>query len=1105
MSVRPHSPAVRAALVALLCFAHAPAAAQEPTRLLRQPTLSDSHIAFTYGADLWTVPRSGGVATRVTSTPAVESDPHFSPDGRWIAFSSNRSGSTAVYVVPTEGGAPTRLTWYPAAAFARGWTRDGSRVLYSSGRGTAPTSYERLWTVTATGGPSELVPAPWGFDGDYAPDGRRMIVDRMSRWDVEWRSYRGGQNTPLVILDVGDLSEVRLPNEERTTDIQPLWMGDKIYFLSDRDWAMNVWSYDPATEALARLTRFDDAEAKWLSGRDGTLALEQDGYIHLLDAESGALSRVDITVRGDFPWAETRWEDVTPRATNASLSPTGQRVLVEARGEVFTAPVENGDSRNLTRSSGVADRLPVWSPDGGHIAWFSDDGSGYELVIADQMGADEPRRIDIGESVMAWDASWSPDGRSIAFVDDDVRVRVVDVESGTIRTADAGGSNLERGAMSLVWSPDSKWLAYSKTFSNMFSRIVAWSAETGVATALTDPMAHALAPAWDRAGRYLYFVASTNYALSSGWANTSSIGESTTFTPYLMVLRADDETPFLPQSDEEEVTEGNGGDESARGGAGSADEGGRDEGDGDESGDDADDDDDDSVRIDFDGIERRILALPMPAAGYRATYAGPAGTVFIANGATLHKFSVDDREASVFTEGVFSVAISADAQKMLFRRGSNWHVVGTERAPEGNAGRVELALRTQLDRHAEWRQMFAEAWHYERDFFYDPGMHGNDWNAVRRRYEPLVPWVQHRSDLNYVLDQVNGELSVGHSFVFGGDLPAVDTVRVGLLGADLEPDEGRWRISRIYTFESWNPNLAAPLDRAGMRVGEGTYLVGVDGIELTAADDPYRLFDGTAGRQTVLHLNDAPTFEGSWTETVEPIRSEAGLRQRGWVEDNRRRVDELSGGRLGYAWIPNTGGPGTTSFDRYVFAQQDKEGLVIDERFNGGGNLDDYMVDYMTRSLRASITNEVPNGEPIRLPQGILGPKALLINELAGSGGDYFPWAFRQQNVGPLIGARTWGGLVKSSVHYSLIDGGALTAPDNAVFDPVDNVWVAENEGVPPDIEVLIDAASVAEGRDVQLERAVEEVLRLLAEQPTPGVRPPPFPTPSRRPGGGGE
>ena len=1035
----------------------------------------------------------GGEARRITSTPAVESDPHLSPDGRWIAFTSNRSGTPAVYVVSVQGGQPERLTWYPAQTAVRGWTPDGSRVLYSSTRGTAPTGYERLWTVSREGGPSTLLPAPWGHRGSFSRDGRRIVVDRMSRWDEEWRSYRGGQNTPLSILDLGDLEETWLPNE-RTTDLHPVWMGDRIFFLSDRDWAMNVWSFHIPSGDLEQITEFRDADVKWMTGGAGMLVFEHDGYLHTLDPQTGSSESLTITVRGDFPWAEPRWEDVSGSVASASLSPTGQRVVMEARGEVFTVPVENGPVRNLSASSAAADRSPLWSPDGREIAWFSDDGSGYTLLFGPQDGMGDVRSVSIGESKMAWGATWSPDGDYIAFVDDDSRVRVVDVEEGRIRTVDVGGTNFERTSMGPTWSPDSKWLAYAKTFPNNFRRIVVWSVGQERTFTLTDPLADAFSPSWDRSGRYMYFLASTDLALGSGWANTSSITSDPTYGAYLMVLRADDETPFPPESDEAKV------ESEEEEGQEETEEAGGDEGSGAES--------DNVVRVDVEGIQRRVLALPMPVARYQGTLSGPEGTVFIAErppdafAVTLHKFSVESREADVFSRNVGSASVSADGSKILLRSGRNWQVVGTGRPPEPSDGRLDFELRTYLDRQAEWAQMFDEAWHYEKDFFYDPGLHGADWDAVRDRYRPLVSYIRHRADLNYVLDKMNGELSVGHSFVFGGDFPAVDTSRVGLLGADFEAANGGWRIDRIYTSESWNPGLRAPLDVPGLNVEAGHYLVGVEGVELTASDDPYRLLDGTAGRQTVLHVNDRPGMEGHWTVTVEPIRSESALRQRAWVEDNRRRVDELSGGRLAYVWVPNTGGGGFVSFNRYFFAQQDKEGAVIDERFNGGGNLDDYMVDLMTRSLRGAITNEAEGGAPFKLPAGILGPKVLLINELAGSGGDYFPWAFRQQEAGPLIGMRTWGGLVRSSVHNSLIDGGALTSPDNAVFDPINNRYVAENEGVPPDIEVQIDARSVAEGRDPQLERGVQEALRLLESADTRAVTKPPFPRPARRPGG---
>ena len=502
---------------------------------------------------------------------------------------------------------------------------------------------------------------------------------------------------------------------------------------------------------------------------------------------------------------------------------------------------------------------------------------------------------------------------------------------------------------------------------------------------------------------------------------------------------------------------------------------------------------------------------------YYATAAGPEGTLFLAQrrkdspGGLLKKFTLKEREAKEFASGLREFSVSGDGKMILVRTMQGWTVAKTGGASTKGGESLKPQLKMKLDRLAEWKQMFEEAWRYERDYFYDPGMHGRDWQQVYERYAPLVEHVRHRADLSYILDQVNGELSVGHSFVFGGDMPETETSQVGLLGADLSVENGRWRVQRIYTTESWNPRLSSPLDRPGLEVSEGTYLVGINGRELTAADNPYEYLDGTAGRQTILHLSDDPQFDGHREETVVPIRSEYALRQRGWVEDNRRRVDELSDGKLAYVWVPNTSGSGFVNFNRYFFAQQDKLGAVIDERFNGGGLLDDYMVDLMTRQPRAAITNEVKDGKSFLLPAGILGPKVLLINERAGSGGDFFPWVFRQQQAGPLIGATTWGGLVKSSVHYGLVDGGALTAPDNAVFDPVKGEYIGENVGIAPDIPVRQDAQALSAGRDPQLERGVAELLKMLEgkkeldlgrpEYPRPALTPRP-PLPGR--GGGG-
>lgn len=1057
-----------------------PLAAQ--TRLLRQPSVSAREIVFTYASDVWIVERSGGTARRLTSTPAVESSPAFSPDGQWIAFTSNRSGVPQVYVVSREGGDPQRLTWYPSASVVRGWTPDGNAVLYASGREAAPTNFMRLWTVPRNGGPSTLLPAPWGFNGALSPDGRRLAVDRMTRWDGEWRNYRGGQNTALSILDLRTLDEIKLPNE-RTTDVNPVWLGNTMYFISDRDWAMNVWSYDPGTRALAQVTRSRDGDIKHLSAGPDRLVYELDGDIHLLDPATARSEKVNITVRGDFPWTVARWEDVSSQVTAATLSKTGQRILVEARSEVWTVPAEHGDARNLSQSSGAADRSAAWSPDGKQVAWFTSDGGDYAMVIGNADGTGTPRRVSIAPSKMGWSTTWSPDGKSIAFIDDDARIRVYDVAAGTGRTIDINGNVIDHlffGQFPLEWSPDSKFLAYNKIFPNQFHRIVVWSAEKNEAAPVTDALADAVRPAWDRDGRHLYFLASTNLALGAGWLNMTSALAAPTYAPYVMVLRNDDPTPFGPRSSEEPAPP------TPRPDTGAV-----------------------SVRIDFSGIERRILSLPMPARAYTTVQAGPRGSVFIGEsvpneqGIVLHKFVLREREASVFIRGVNQVSVSGDGAKILLRTGPNWRIVPTATAPTGTNGRVTVALRMELDRLAEWRQMFDESWRFSKEFFYDPGMHGNDWNAVRNRYRPLVEHVRHRSDLNYLLDMVNGELSVGHSFVGGGNLPAVDTSRVGLLGADLVRDGGRWRIRRIYTSESWNPGLSAPLSQPGLRAKEGDYILAVNGENLTASDDPFRVFDGTQGRQTTMQFSVRANGSEPWTETIVPIQNENALRTRAWVEDNRRRVDSLSNGRVAYIWVPNTGDGGFTSFNRYFFAQQDKAGAVIDERFNGGGTADDYMVDITARVRRSGFTNEAEGGRPTQMPQGITGPKVMLINELAGSGGDYFPWSFRLLKVGPLIGMRTWGGLVANASPYLLIDGGRVTTPFPALFDPATNQWIAENEGVPPDIEVYNDAKAVAAGRDPQLERAVAETLRRIQEANVRPLTPPPFPRPYRRPGGG--
>lgn len=1058
-------------------------AAQTPeTLLLEQPDMNKTHITFIYGGDVWLVKIGEQNASRITSTSAVESNPHFSPDGKQIAFTSNRTGDPSVYVVSINGGDPLRLTYHPAGSFVRGWSNDGSFIYYASARESAPVGHHKLWKVDATGGPETQLTTQWATDAKYSPDGNSMVVDRIRRWDKEWRVYRGGQNTPISILNMNNLSETLLPNDQ-TTDVNPLWIDDKIYFLSDRDSTMNLWSYTINSKELNQLTKFRGSDIKSMASNSTQIVYERDGAFHLFELSSKQSQQLSITVTGDFPWAQKTWEDVSNFAQSVSLSSSGKRAIMQSRGEIFTVPTEHGDARNITNSSGVADRRPIWSPLGDKIAWFTDEGGkGYVLRMASQDGMSDIEDISIGESKLGWEPTWSPDGKYIAFNDDDVRLRLLNLETKKIETIDIGGVNLERGDMGLVWSPDSKWLAYSKTSPNNFKRIYIWSVESKKSTAVTNEMAHSHSPAWDLDKKHLYFISSTNIALGSGWANTSSMMADPEFTCYVINLRKDDSSPFDLRSDEEEVKK---------------------EEENEEKGDEDKEKEEDLVQIDFDGIEFRTIPVPMETRYYGKVISGPEGSFFIteyfdnSRGATVHKFSLKDRESKIFTEGASQFTVSANGEKAIARIGSSWQVFDAN-AGEGKGENLNVKLNMHLDRQAEWKQIFEEAWRYQRDYFYDPSMHGRNWERVYARYAPLVPHIKHRSSLNHILDQMNGELSVGHSFVSGGDFPETDNYPTGLLGADLITDKGRWKIDRIFNTESWNPDLSSPLSKPGMKIETGYYIVGINGKELKAQDNIFEALQGTSGVQTVLNINSAPRFEGAWSEIVKPTHSENSLRQRTWIEDNRRKVDELSGGKLAYVWVPNTGGPGFRYFNRYLFAQQDKLGAVIDERFNGGGLLDDYMVDLLTRELRAAITNETPNGTAFKLPAGIHGPKVLLVNELAGSGGDYFPWVFRHQKAGKLIGQTTWGGLVKSSTHYLFIDGGRMTAPDNAVFDPIEKEWIGENKGIAPDIEVRQDAKSLSQGKDPQLERAVQELLKQLEGVEKVDMTPPPYSKPAK-------
>ncbi len=1038
------------------------------TRLLREPTISQDHIAFVYANDLWLADRDGGNATRLTSARGAEQSPHFSPDGQTIAFTAQYDGNTDVYTVPVSGGQPQRLTWHPYSDVAQGWTPDGQSVIFRSGREGVPTQSNKLYAVSIDGGLPEALPVPRAAFGELSPDGQYLAYTPITFWDPEWRNYRGGQAMPIWIVNLEDRSLQRTPQPTDERHLDPVWHDGKVYFLSERDYSMNIWSFDPATETLEQITTHTQFDVKSLDACEDALVYEQGGYLHRLDPATGNSVRVDITVQADLNWARPRWEEISAnQLDNPQISATGQRALFQYRGDIFTVPKEHGSWRAITNSSNAADRHPVWSPDGQQIAWFSDATGEYTLMIADQKGLEEPRSIELPNPTFYYDPVWSPDGQYIAYTDTDYNLWYLDVESGEAVKVDTDRYAHPNREMQPVWSPDSKWIAYARQQENHFKTIMAYSLEAGKTHQLTDDMADALTPSWDATGKYLYFLASTDYGLNTGWLDMSSYDPDVNRSLYAILLDDETPSPLMVRSDEEPDPDAEA--EEAK-----------------ENGDSV------TVNIDLDNIRRRIIAIEgVPERNFVALADGPENSVFIMEsvpnqpGLTLHKYELDKRELSEFMKPVNAAVTSMDRKQLLYRSGSTWGIVGTGgESQKVGEGSLKIDIRKKIDPRQEYAQIFREGWRFMRDYLYVDNQHGAPWDTIYEWYRPWIDHVRHRSELTYVMDIVSGEISVGHSYTGGGDYPDVEDVPLGLLGADLEEANGRYRIAKIYTGESWNPGLEAPLAVPGLDVEQGDYILAVNGEPLEAPTNPYRLFEATTGRPTELLINDQPGEEGAHLITVEPISNESALRRFDWIEGNRRKVEELSDGQLAYVYVPNTGGAGFEYFNRYYFSQQDKRGLVIDERNNGGGSAADYMIDIMSRRLFGYFNSKANDRKPWTTPMaGIFGPKVMIINERAGSGGDLLPYMFREAELGPLVGTRTWGGLVGTWDTPRFIDDGYMIAPRGGFID-ADGEWAVEGEGVAPDIEVIQEPAAVMNGRDPQLERAVEKAMELLPAAP---------------------
>ena len=1062
------------------------------TRILREPAVSRSAIAFVHANDIWIVGREGGQARRLTTGMGAETSPRFSPDGRLIAFTAQYGGNTDVYVVPAEGGQPARLTWHPGADAAMGWTPDGKAVVFRSGRESHPGSSSKFFTVPLEGGLPRALPIPRAYDGRISDDGRFIAYQEVGFWDPEWRNYRGGQAQPISVVDLKTYERVMTPWQGER-HVTPSWLDGTVIYISERDFAANVWSWDPRTGAEKQLTFHSDFDVKSIGTGGGVIVYEQGGYLHELDPSSGKSRQLVIHAAGDQNWAAPRWEDVpAARLQNARLSPTGKRALFEYRGELFTVPAESGSWRNITRTPGIADRHAVWSPDGTKIAWFSDEGGEYGLVVADQEGAG-PRRIGIPEPSFFFRPEWSPDGNRLAFTDTDYRVLVVELATGKVTHVDTDRYAHPERSMNPVWSPDSRWIAYARRLDNQLRAIFVYDVRSGERHRLTDGMADAVSPVWDASGKYLYFLASTNYGLNTGWLDMTSYDRPVTRALYLALLKKDEASPFLPKSDEEgqageekkPAPGRSGGSPPAKTEAAKAEI--------------------PAVVIDLEGLSRRIVDAPgFPQRNYAGLVDGPEGRVFALEpvpnqqGFALRRYTLKDKKTETFLEGVRDASPSADRKKLIVRVGSNWSVVDAGGGPpKPTDGRLELGgMRVRVEPRAEYRQMLREGWRFMRDFLYVDNVHGAPWDDVWTWYEPWLEGVNHRSDFNYLLDILSGEVAVGHSYVSGGDYPSLDNPRTGLLGADLEETGEYYRIKRIYTGEDWNPGLSGPLAAPGLNINEGDFVLAVDGRELRAPVNPYMLLEGTAGRAITLTVNGKPSAAGARKVVVEPVSSEGQLRTWAWIAGNQKRVDEMSGSRLAYVWVPNTGQGGYAYFNRMYFAQQDRQGAVIDERNNGGGSAADYIVEVLGRTLTGYFNSRAGDRKPFTQPMaGLWGPKVMIINEQAGSGGDLLPYLFRFQRLGPLVCTRTWGGLVGTWDTPPLIDGGRFVAPRGGFID-VDGKWAVEGEGVAPDIEVRNDPKPVIEGRDPQLEAAVKEALRLLETgkvdlkpEPPPPVR----------------
>ncbi len=1161
------SAAIAASLAAPAPPAAAPATDAPPTLMLEQPAISAEHVAFIYAEDLWVADRDGGNARRLTTHPGRELRPRFSPDGTTIAFTGEYDGNLDVYLVEVGGGQPRRLTWHPGSDLVQGVTPDGAQVLFTSQRDSFTRRFSQLFRVDVAGGFPVSYELPSCAKAELSPDGKHLAYLPQREVFAQWKNYRGGTASRIWVMDLADRSVSQVPQPAgRCNDTDPMWVDGKLYFRSDREGEFNLFSWDPASArrgsrgpgtgdsriatggAVTQHTFHPDYHVADAATGGGRIVYEQAGRLHVFEPRDNKSAPLAISVAADLLETRPRFVHGESYVRSASISPSGARVAFGFRGEIVTVPAEKGDPRHLTSTPGANERYPAWSPDGRTIAWFSDESGENRLVLASQDGKGERRDLPLQGAGFYEGLRWSPDGKHLSFVDNARALWRLQVESGASTKVAQEPIYGVFPTLTHHWSPDSRWIAYTLAGPTGFSRVEIHDVQTGASHALTDGLSDASEPVFDAGGKYLWLAASTDAGPFLTWFSQASADIERTNALYLVTLAKDTPSPFAKESDEEKVkddkkddegeSDGEGDDKAAKDGdaaagdaAKSGDGANGDAGDSAKSGDAAAGDADGAktdgakddakpdakdapapVKIDFEGLAQRIVAVPLGAGWYSDLAPGAEGQLlylkaerqaFAGDGGppsgALTRFDLKERKETQLLAGVTGFELSAKGEKALIATPGGWWVRPVAGPIDTSAGKLALdAIEVKIDPRVEWRQIYDEVWRINRDCFYDPGMHGADWPAMRSKYERFLPHLTTRRDLSRVIRWLCSELAVGHSYNGGGDsLSSPERIPGGLLGADFEIADGRYRFAKVYGGLNWTPELRAPLTEPGVAVRAGEYLLAVQGRELRADENVFARFEKTAGK--LVELTVGPNADGSESRTVSvvPIEDEAALRNRDWVEGNIAKVTAATNGRVAYVHVPDTADLGFTYFKRYFFPQSDREAIIVDERFNGGGSVADYYIDILRRPYIASWATRY--GKSFTTPQAaIFGPKVMLIDENAGSGGDLLPWMWRKFELGKLIGRPTWGGLVGILGFPELMDGGMVTAP-NLGFWTEEEGFGVENVGVPPDIEVEQLPALCVGGRDPQLERAIAEVMAELQANPPRQPVQPPFPVRVRR------